>query len=57
MTPTETLPSDNCLPTRGLSDVIGIMADTVFRNIVNDSRMVTPSKHKKDIENITRELS
>ena len=52
MTPTTPLPSDKFLPTRGLSDVIGIMADTVFRNIVNDSRMVTPSKHKKDIENI-----
>ena len=31
------------LPTRGLSDVIGMMADTVLRNIVRDNRIVTPA--------------
>ena len=27
---------------RGLSEVIGMIADTVFRNIVSERRMVTP---------------
>ena len=30
-------------PTSGLSEVMGIMADTVFRNMVNERRIVTPS--------------
>jgi hypothetical protein len=30
------------LPTKGLSDVIGIIDDTVFRNMVRDNRTVTP---------------
>ena len=30
------------LPINGLSDVIGIISDTVFRKIVKDSRIVTP---------------
>jgi hypothetical protein len=34
------------LPINGLSEVIGIISDTVFRNIVKDRRIVTP-------ENIT----
>ena len=34
------------LPTRGLSEVIGIMEETVLRNIVSDSRIVTPNKSK-----------
>ena len=32
------------LPTRGLSEVMGMMADTVFRNMVSDNSMVTPGK-------------
>ena len=31
------------LPIRGLSDVIGMIDDTVFRNIVRDNSMVTPN--------------
>jgi len=30
------------LPIRGLSEVIGMIEDTVFKNIVRESRMVTP---------------
>ena len=30
------------LPTRGLSEVIGIIEETVLRNIVRDSKIVTP---------------
>ena len=33
------------IPMRGLSDVIGIMEDTVLRNIVSDKRIVTPIKN------------
>ena len=35
---------DISLPTRGLSEVIGIMEETVLRNMVSDSRIVTPNK-------------
>ena len=31
------------LPTRGLSEVIGIIEETVLRNIVRDSKIVTPT--------------
>jgi len=31
------------LPTRGLSEVIGMIAETVLRNIVSDRRIVTPA--------------
>ena len=37
---------DACLPMSGLFDVIGMMDETVFRNMVRDSKIVTP---KKDI--------
>ena len=30
------------LPNKGLSEVTGIVADTVFRNTVKESRTVTP---------------
>ena len=30
------------LPTRGLSDVMGMIAETVLRKMVKDRRMVTP---------------
>ena len=30
------------LPINGLSEVIGIISDTVLRNMVNDRRIVTP---------------
>ena len=30
------------LPINGLSEVIGIISDTVFRKIVKDRRIVTP---------------
>ena len=30
------------LPIRGLSDVIGMISETVLRNIVSESKMVTP---------------
>ena len=30
------------LPINGLSEVMGIISDTVFRNMVNDRRIVTP---------------
>ena len=33
------------IPMRGLSEVIGIMEDTVLRNIVSDKRIVTPIKN------------
>ena len=36
------------LPNNGLSEVTGIVSDTVFRNTVNDRRMVTPAKEKKE---------
>ena len=31
------------VPIKGLSDVIGIIEETVLRNIVRDNRMVTPA--------------
>ena len=31
-----------CLPNNGLSDVIGIVSATIFKNTVNESRIVTP---------------
>ena len=31
------------VPIKGLSDVIGIIEETVLRNIVSDNRIVTPS--------------
>ena len=33
------------LPISGLSEVIGMMEDTVFKNIVRESRMVTPVRN------------
>ena len=30
------------LPTRGLSDVMGMIAETVLRKMVKERRMVTP---------------
>ena len=36
------LQTNDNLPINGLSDVIGIISDTVFRKIVKDSRIVTP---------------
>ena len=32
------------VPIKGLSDVIGIIDDTVLRKMVRDRRMVTPNK-------------
>ena len=32
------------LPNNGLSEVTGIVSDTVFKNTVSESRMVTPEK-------------
>ena len=32
------------VPMRGLSLVMGMISDTVFRNIVRDSRIVTPGQ-------------
>ena len=32
----------------GLSEVIGMMAETVFRKIVRDNRIVTPKKQYDD---------
>ena len=37
------------IPIRGLSDVIGMMADTVLRNIVSDKRIVTPDSGKPGV--------
>jgi hypothetical protein len=31
------------LPINGLSEVMGMIAETVFKNIVRDSRIVTPA--------------
>jgi len=37
---------------RGLSEVIGMIAETVLRNIVSDSRIVTPETDMdKDAQN------
>jgi hypothetical protein len=33
------------LPMRGLSEVIGMIDDTVFKNIVRERRMVTPVRN------------
>lgn len=38
-----------CLPMSGLFDVIGMMDDTVFRNMVRDSKIVTPKRQKKQL--------
>ena len=35
------------VPMRGLSLVMGMISDTVFRNIVRDSRIVTPGQCDK----------
>ena len=35
-------------PTSGLSDVMGIIEDTVLRNMVSDRSIVTPEKEKGD---------
>ena len=32
----------SCLPIKGLSEVIGMIDETVFRKIVNDNKTVTP---------------
>ena len=37
------------LPIRGLSEVTGMMDETVFRNIVRDSKIVTPGQEEKII--------
>ena len=34
---------------RGLSEVMGMIDDTVFRNIVSDNSMVTPNKYQQQI--------
>ena len=34
------------LPNIGLSDVTGMVSDTVFRNTVNDRRIVTPGRYR-----------
>ena len=36
-----------CLPMSGLFDVIGMMDETVLRNMVSDSKIVTPKKAKR----------
>jgi hypothetical protein len=33
------------LPSSGLSEVIGMVLDTMFKNTVNESRMVTPESN------------
>ncbi len=44
-TPTHTLEwGGGELPSSGLSEVIGMVLDTMFKNTVNDSRMVTPER-------------
>ena len=35
------------LPSSGLSEVTGIVSDTVLRNTVNDRRIVTPVERRK----------
>ena len=35
------------LPIKGLSEVIGMISDTVLRNIVRDSKIVTPLEYQK----------
>ena len=42
------------LPINGLSDVIGIISDTVFRKIVKDSRIVTPETFNQHFRIILR---
>ena len=39
--------SDRVLPIKGLSEVIGMISDTVLRNIVRDSKIVTPLEYQK----------
>ena len=34
------------LPIKGLSEVIGMISDTVLRNIVRDSKIVTPLEYQ-----------
>ncbi len=41
------------LPNNGLSEVTGIVSDTVFKNTVSDRRMVTPENVKLDDKNKT----
>ena len=36
------------LPMRGLSEVTGMIEDTVLRNIVRERRMVTPTTEKNN---------
>ena len=38
------------LPMRGLSEVIGMIDETVFRKMVSDRRMVTPNKLEQQID-------
>ena len=35
------------LPISGLSEVMGMIAETVFRNIVRERRIVTPGKNTR----------
>ena len=42
VTDAEVIPSLASLPMRGLSEVTGMMEETVLRNIVRERRMVTP---------------
>ena len=37
------------LPMRGLSEVTGMMDETVFRNMVRDSKIVTPGQEEQII--------
>ena len=39
------------LPSSGLSEVTGIVSDTVFKNTVKERRIVTPENPKKEIFN------
>ena len=39
---------------RGLSEVMGMIDDTVFRNIVSDNSMVTPNKYQQQIQQLSR---
>ena len=40
---------ENDLPIRGLSEVTGMMEETVFRNMVRDSKIVTPGQEENMI--------
>ena len=39
------------LPIRGLSEVMGMIDETVFRNIVRDNSMVTPNNNNNNNNN------